>query len=212
MLEFQYDQTRIYKLKKSEIFFVDNIQNTNVLTLKNMTKDDIGEVFLIKDENVEGITLNENVHYQFDQNNPHLILLLNTSLLEQYTNFYISVVSKDGMYLFEGHTEDEQLNVQIGGNDIELIERIYVFQRDKNYKNITISQVDLSNNYGINQKDIKFQEETENEEDRIWSDTLYIPQLLKDTYKSFYIKITVPRTGISTFMRDTVLQYKQFEF
>lgn len=216
MLIFSYDQTKLYKLKQSEIFFIDTIENTNTLVLKNLKQEDVGEVFLIKDQHVEGLPLTENEHYFFNSINTNQIILVDTPLLRQYTNFYIQVVSKEGMYLFEGQNEDQQLNTQIMGNDIEVVQRIYVFQTKKNYKNITITQKDLSSEYGLNQKNIKFQisdDETENQmSNLVWSDTLYIQNLFKDTYKTFYIKLIIPRTGISTFMRDVVLQYKQFEY
>lgn len=223
-LNFTLDSQKSIQLKQQEYFTIGNISEMGTITLQKLRRGSIEDIYIIKDEFVSGIQLVEEINntvgdYTFLDDNK-LVLLQGSSKLRNLENFSIVVTSKNSSntdkYLFEEDSGGQNIiNSTIGDEFATVIQKVYITQEDYNYKRVIINQMDLSPYYGLRTDYFKFQYYSENigdnVEDLIWYNSISIDQVQKNTTISIWVKVTLPKLGLTTINRDINLQYSQQE-
>ncbi len=227
MLKFSLDSQGSTVLKQSEFFKVENVQKTSLLSLKRLKRGSIEDVYVIKDNIVSGIQLIEEMpgsvgDYIFIESNK-IRLLQESDKLKDFENFYVVITSKESVgedrYLFEEDSEGRNIvNSTIGDDFVTLIQKVYVSQEEYSYRRIIITQIDLSPYYGLKPEYFKFQYGDEEGQLGIdideldWYDSLSIEELQVNGKTTFFIKLLLPKTGVTTINRDIQIQYTAYEY
>lgn len=223
-INFTLDSQKSISLKQSECFYIENIQKQGVITLKNLKKGQIEDVYIIKDTFVQGIQLNEQQNNSVGDfyfvDDKKIQLLSTSSKINDLEKFNLVVTSKSSSgndkYLFEEESGGQNIiNSTIGDDFQEIIQKVYITQEDYNYRRIIITQEDLSPYYGLRTEYFKFSYYSEdigdNVEDIVWYSSLSIDYLEKNSTIPIWIKVQLPKLGLTTINRDIQLHYTQQE-
>lgn len=225
MLKFTLDSQKSVVLKQSEYFQIDNIETNNTIILQYLRRSSIEDIYIIKDHNVSGIHLVEELSgsvgdYTFIDDNK-ILLLQNSSKLLKLLNFYVIVTSKEqtgiDKYLFEESNGTQSIiNSNIGDDIVTVIQKIFITQEIFNYRKIIINQIDLSPYYGLRIEFFKFQYYTEELGDNpdllTWYNSLSLESLVKNESIPIWVKVAIPKLGLTTINRDIQIHYSQYEY
>ncbi len=225
MLKFTLDQQGNVVVKQSEIFKIENLTIDGVISFKHLTRDTIEDIYIIKDSNTTGTHLIPEFPGSvgdFVYLDTKTISLLQTSQkFNDLENFYIVFTSKESFgqdqYLFEEDSSGRNIvNSTIGDDFVTLVQRVYILQEEYNYRRVIISQIDLSPHYGLKPDFFKFQYSSEDINIDIdsleWYDTLSFENIEKNESTNFFIKLLLPKTGLTTINRDIQIHYTAYEY
>lgn len=212
VLLFSYDEHNIYSLKISESYNVPSYQEKNVIRLKNIDKDNINQQFVLTNDNPNGIPIQLHEHYDFlNDDSPNIVSLLSHEFWDDLTNFKLMFIKntkeENNFYLFQDFLNNENITINSSEDSgvIEIEQRVYITQRDKDYQLITITQDDLLQDNGLPLSSVKFMKYGESK----YTNSIFYETIEKNTTKSFYIKLDLRKLDIDGIFRDLVIRCSQ---